>query len=111
MDTTFKDKRISDIKNIWQSVFWHKREQNLGSLQISRATGYRIDHIERGLAGEDIPVTYDFLSRLAIYLRLAPGRKGHYEDTYDRFTYDQYVELLKPPEEPSQQCSLWDKQV
>ena len=105
MDSTFKNKRISDIKNIWQSLLWHKRERNLGTLQISRATGYRIDHIERGLAGEE-PVTYDFLRRLAIYLGLVQGHKEHYEDTYDRLTYDQCVELLKPPEEPPQQCSL-----
>ena len=109
MDSMFKDKRISDIKNIWQSLLWHKRECNLGTLQISRATGYRIDHIERGLAGEDIPVTYAFLRRLAIYLGLAQGREEHYEDTYDRLTYDQCVELLKPPEEPPQQGGLWDK--
>ena len=109
MDSRFKDKRINDIKSIWQSLLWHKRERNLRILQISRATGYRIDYIERGLAGEDIPVTYDFIRRLVIYLGLAPGHKEHYEDTYDRRTYDQYVELLKPPEEPPQQCSLWDK--
>lgn len=109
MDSMFKDKRIIDIKNVWQSLLWHMRDRNLGTLEISRATGYRIDHIERGLAGEDIPATYDFIRRLVIYLGLAPGRKEHYEDTYDRYTYDQYVELLKPPEEPPQQCSLWDK--
>ena len=101
MDSTFKNKRISDIKNIWQSLLWHKRERNLVTLQISRATGYRIDHIERGLAGEDIPVTEKFLRRLVIYLGLAPGRKEHYEDRYVP-TYDQCVELLKPPEEPPQ---------
>ncbi|MBA7694552.1 hypothetical protein ES703_103163 [subsurface metagenome] len=115
MDSIFKDKRISDIRNIWQSLLWHKRECNLSTLRISRATGYRIDHIERGLAGEDIPVTFDFIRRLVSYLGLVsvrpvrPARPERYEDTYDRLTYDQYVELLKPPEEPPQQCSLWDK--
>ena len=109
MDDTFKDKRISDIKSVWQSLLWHKRDRNLGTFQISRETGYRIDHIERGLAGEDIPVTYDFIRRLVIYLGLAPGHKEHYEDTHDRPTYDEYVKLLKPPEEHLQQCSLWDK--
>lgn len=109
MDSTLKDKRISDVKNIWQSLLGHKRERNLGTLEISRATGYSVDHIERGLAGEDIPVTYDFIRRLVIYLGLASGHKEHYEDTYDRLTYDQYVELLKRPEEPPQQCSLWDE--
>ena len=109
MDSTFKDKRISDIKNIWQSLLRHMRERNLRILQISRATGYSIDHIERGLAGEDIPVTYNFIRRLVIYLGLAPSHKEHYEDTYDILTYDLCVELLKSPEEPPQQSSLWDK--
>ena len=111
MDSMFKDKRISDIKKIWQSLLWHKRESNLRILQISRATGYRIDHIERGLAGEDIPVTYDFICRLVIYLGLVPVRPvrpGSYEDRYVP-TYDQCVELLKLPEEPPQQGSLWYK--
>jgi hypothetical protein len=108
MDSTFKDKRISDIKNIWQSLLWHMRERNLRTLQISDATGYRIEHIERGLTGEPIPVTEEFLRRLVIYLGLVPVRTGRYEDRYVP-TYDQCVELLKPPEEPPQQSSLWDK--
>ncbi len=112
MESTFKDKRTSDIKNIWQSLLGHMKERNLRTCQISDATGYRIDHIERGLAGEPIPVTYDFIRRLVIYLGLAPGHKEHYEDTYDIRTYDQCVELLKLPEEPpQQQSSLWDKQA
>ena len=114
MDSTFKDKRISDIKNIWQSLLEHKKERNLRTFQISDATGYRIDLIERGLAGEPIPVTEEFLRRLVFYLGLVPvrpvrpGRPVRYEDTYVP-TYDECVELLKPPEEPTQQSSLWDK--
>ena len=108
MDSMFKDKRISDIKKIWQWLLWHMRERDLRTLQISDATGYRIEHIERGLAGEPIPVTEEFLCRLVIYLGLVPGRTGRYEDRYVP-TYDQCVELLKPPEEPPQQSSLWDK--
>ena len=108
MDSRFKDKRISDIKSIWRSLLWHKSESGLRTFQISDATGYRIEHIERGLAGEPIPVTEEFLCRLVIYLGLVPGRTGRYEDRYVP-TYDQCVELLKPPEEPPQQSSLWDK--
>lgn len=108
MDSMFEDKRTSDIKSIWQSLLWHKSERDLRTFQISYATGYRIEHIERGLAGEPIPVTEEFLRRLVIYLGLVPVRIRRYGDRYVP-TYDQCVELLKPPEEPPQQSSLWDK--
>jgi len=108
MDSRFKDKQINDIKSIWRSLLWHKSERDLSTFKISDATGYRIEHIERGLAGEPIPVTEEFLRRLVIYLGLVPVRTGRYEDRYVP-TYDQCVELLKPPEEPPQQSSLWDK--
>jgi hypothetical protein len=107
MDNGFEDKRISDIKKVWQSLFRHMRERNLRPFQISEATGYRIDHIEQGLAGELVPVTYPFIYKLVIYLGLVPTRAGHYKDKHLP-TYDQCVELLELPEEPPQQNSLWD---
>ena len=109
MDSEFKDKRISDIKSIWRSLLWHKSERDLRTSQISDATGYRIEHIERGLAGEPIPITEEFLYRLVIYLGLVSVRTGRYKDRYVPTyvpTYDQCVELLKPPEEPPQQGSF-----
>ena len=113
MDSTFKEKRISDIRNVWQSLLGHIHKHNRKKLQeISSATGYRMDHIERGLAGEDIPVTHDFIRRLVIHLGLFSGRVKRREDTYDIYdilAYDKCVELLKLREEPSQQSSLWDK--
>jgi hypothetical protein len=108
VDSKFREKRISDIKGIWRSLRWQMNERDLKAYQISDATGYRIEHIERGLAGEPIPVTDAFIHKLVIYLGLVPARTGRYEDRYVP-TYDQCVELLKPPEEPPQQCSLWDK--
>ena len=52
------------------------------TLRISRATGYRIEHIERGLAGEDYTnKRYDFLSRLVIDLGIGSSSvAGRYED-------------------------------
>jgi len=108
MDSRFKDKRISDIKSIWRSLLGHMGKRDLRTFQISDATGYRIDLIERGLAGEPIPVTEAFIRRLVIYLGLVSGRIKRYEDTYDILTYDQCVELLKLPEDPPQQSSLLD---
>ncbi len=108
MDIGFKDKRTSDIKKIWQFLNRHMGERNLRPFQISEVTDYSIDHIEQGLAGEPIPITYPFILKLVFYLGLVSARRGNYEDKHLP-TYDECVKLLELPDEPPQQCNLWDE--
>jgi hypothetical protein len=109
MDTLLNKERVSQIKNVWQSIRWRMNERRLTPLELHYKTGYSVEHIERGTAGDLIPITSDFLRNCVVVFGLISGRTKYYEETVDILTYEECVDLLKPPPAmPPRQGNFWD---
>ena len=98
-------------KNTWQVILYRMRERKITPAELSRRTGYTRGYIERGINGESVEISVDFLRRCvgAMIINPVSGRTSDYEKAISTFSYDDCVELLKPPPAmPPRQGNFWD---
>lgn len=109
MGITFDQDQSSEIKNIWQAICLRMNERRLTPADLAYKTGYSKNHIERGIEGEPIPITDDFIHKCVMAFGLTSGRARYYEETVDILSYDECVKLIKPaPSMPHRQGNFWD---
>ena len=101
--------QINAIKDIWQAIRFRMNERRIIPSDLAHRTGYRREHIERGIKGEIIPVTLDFLRDCVTVFGLTSGRAKYYEDTAEILLIGECVSLLKPPPAmPPRQGNFWE---
>jgi len=101
--------QINAIKNIWQAILFRMNERRITPSDLADRTGYRRELIERGIKGEIIPVTLDFLRDCVTVFGLTSGRAKYYEDTAEILSIGECVSLIKPPPAMSpKQGNFWE---
>jgi len=109
MRITYNQDQVNDIKNIWQAIRWRLNERRLTPLKLAFQTEYSKKDIERGIRGEPVEITVDFLRDCVLAFGLTSGRTKHYEETADDLPWDECVRLIKPPPAmPPRQGNFWD---
>lgn len=100
---------INERKDIWQTIRWRMNERRFTPKDLANRTQYSQDLIERGIRGEPIPITPPFLLDCVTAFGLTSGRTKYYEETADDLSYNECVELLKPPPAmPPRQSNFWE---
>ena len=101
---------INEIKNIWQAIRSRMNEYKITPAKLAYETGYKREHIERGINGEIIPITLEFLRDCVTVFGLTSSRAKHYEDTADILSSEECISLLKPrPAMPPKQGNFWER--
>ncbi|MBI4285206.1 MAG: hypothetical protein HY670_04800 [Chloroflexi bacterium] len=101
--------RINRIRDIWQYILDRMRERRITPERLSSLTGYPVDRIRRGIKGEPVEITDDFLRECVMAFGLTSGRTRSYEETVDTLSFDECVNMLKPPPAmPPRQGNFWD---
>ena len=101
--------QVNEIKNIWQTICYRMNERRLSPADLATRTRYSKQHIERGISGEVIPITFDFLRDCFVAFNLKSARAKYYEDTEEILSFQEYVEHLKPkPSMLPRQGNFWD---
>jgi len=78
--------------------------------ELASQTPYSQDHIERGINGEPIPLTFPFLCACVDAFGLS-GRGKYYEDTIETRSTSEVETLLKPPPAmPPPQGDFWERE-
>ncbi len=98
-------------KNTWQAILNCMRERKITPAKLSQRTGYTRGYIERGISGESVEISLDFLHRCvgAMIINPVSGRASDYEKTISTLSYNDCVKLLKPPPAmPPRQGNFWD---
>ena len=92
------DKYTAVIRDIWRMIWRQMDERAIDPVQLAAATPYSLEHIERGIAGEVIPVTLPFLRACVVALGIVESGRTHVRDRYtkreDSLSYDECLELL-----------------
>ena len=100
---------LNEIKNIWQTIRLRMNEHRITPAELANRTGYKREHIERGVNGELIPITLDFLRDCVTAFGLTSGRTKHYEDTVEILSSYECISLIKPrPAMPPKQGNFWE---
>ena len=100
---------INERKDIWQAIRWRMNERRITPQELASRARYSQDLIERGLRGEPIPITDDFIHKCVMAFGLTSGRTKYYEDTVDCLSYDECIRLIGPPPAmPRRQGNFWD---
>jgi len=100
---------INERKGIWQAICWRMNVHKVPPKELAHQTPYSQDLIERGIGGEAVPITLDFLRDCVKAFGLASGRAKNHEKPTDILSYGKCVELLKPsPAMPPRQGNFWD---
>ena len=101
--------QINKRKDDWQKIRWRMNERRITPQKLGRRTPYSLDLIERGIKGEPIPITDDFIHKCVIAFNLTSSRAKYYEETVDDLSYDECIELIGPPPAmPPRQGNFWD---
>ena len=101
-----------EIRGIWQMICCQMNQHRVDPVRLAAATPYSLEHIERGIAGEVIPVTLPFLRACVGVLGILGGRtepKDRYTKREDNLSYEECLELLEPtPVMPPRQGNYWE---
>jgi hypothetical protein len=109
MRLTPSQKNINERKDIWKAVCWRMNERRIMPQELARMTGYSKNLIEKGICGDPVPVTEDFLQNCVTAFGLTNARAMYFEDTLDILSHDELVQLIKPPPAmPPRQGNFWD---
>ena len=96
-------------KFVWKNIQWRMNVHRVTPDGLSGSTGYSTDVIVRGINGEAIPLTHNFLVGCTEAFNLRSNRLRHIEDTPDELSDDELEEMLKPePKMPPKQGNFWD---
>ena len=103
---------INHRKDVWQLICWRMNVHRINPEELSDQTPYSKDLIEKGTGGEPIPLTLDFLRacvRAFNLIGITSGR-GNAGGPLDTISYDECINLLKPPSAmPPRQGNFWDE--
>jgi len=98
-----------EIKDIWQAIIWRMNERKILPAMLASETGYPLDYIIRGIAGQPVEVELSFLRGCVRVFRLMSGQTKIYEEAINTLSYDECIKLIKPPPEmPPRQGNFWD---
>jgi len=100
------------LKSDWQAIRWRMNERRTDPTKLSKLTGYSESDIKKGIGGELIPIPLSFLRNAVRAFRLVEARaKTYEEDPLDLMSYEEYMELIKPPPAmPPRQGNFWELQ-
>jgi len=77
---------------------------------LARGTGYSKERIERGIKGEKVPISQEFIRTTVMTLGLISGRAKAERATVDRMSYDDCIRLIEPvPAMPDGEIDFWHK--
>ena len=100
---------INRRKDVWQSIKWRMNVHHINPKVLAYRTPYSQDLIEKGINGEPVPITSDFLRACAMAFGLTSGRTKYYEETVEILSDDELEALLKPQSAmPPRQGNFWD---
>jgi hypothetical protein len=95
-----------DMLSIWQNILGRLNAHRITPNELALKTTYSIQKIERGIKGEHISITLEFLNDCVFAFGLADGRKRNGASNQ---TWEQCIELLKPPAEmPPKKANFWE---
>ena len=101
---------LNERIDTWQAIRWRMNVHNITPKALAQKTPYSQDLIERGIGGDPIPITDDFIRKCVMAFGLkSASRAKFYEETDDILSYDECRKLIKPsPSMPPPQGNFWD---
>jgi len=103
MRTTLNQKQQNQRRIISQGTKWWMRERGLTLAELALKTGCTKEYVRKVIDCESVEIRLEFLQSLVMTFGRTSAR--FYEDTPEILTFDQCVELIKPP--PPRQGKLW----
>ncbi len=104
-----KQDEDNEIRNIWPAICFRMNERKLTPRGLASRTKKSKSDIERGIAGEPVPIDLGFLRDCVLAFGLPMGRAENYEETVKSLTWDECMGLIKPPPAmPPRQDNFWD---
>jgi len=109
MRVTPTQDEINHRKDVWQVIKWRMNVHGVNPKKLAYLTPYSQDLIEKGINGESVPITSDFLRTCVMVFGLTSGRSKYYEETVEMLSDEQIEALLRPsPAMPPRQSNFWE---
>ncbi len=109
MRTMPNQAQITKRKDDWQKIRWRMNERRITPEELAHKTQYSPDLIERGVRGEPIPITDDFIHKCVMAFNLTSSRIKYFEETVYDLPYDECIEIIGPPSAmPPRQGNFWN---
>ena len=101
---------LNHRKDVWKTIAWRMNAHRVTPKKLADKTPYSQDLIERGISGEPVPITHDFLCDCVMAFGLTSGRTKYYEDTVENLPDSELEAMLKPlPAMPPRQANFWER--
>ena len=100
---------INRRKNRWQAVRHQMNVHKVTPQEVAHQTPYSKELVEKGIGGEDVPITSPFLYACVKIFGLEDARAEPNKETdYIYPDYELEALLKPPPEMPPRQGNFWE---